>query len=86
MKEIFPLLLIEFCFDLGLDLVLHLQHLQFIVEMLQDRIGPLDQIVFFEQLLLARHVQIHIGRNEIHQKGGALDILYSDRGLGRDIR
>ncbi|CAI8336277.1 MAG: Uncharacterised protein [Flavobacteriia bacterium] len=86
MKEILPLLLIEFCLDLGLDLVLHLQHLQFVVEMLQHGIGPLDQIVLLEQLLLARNVQIHIGGNEIDQKCGALDILYCDRGLCWNIR
>ncbi len=84
-QEVLALLLVKLRFNFRLNFILHLQHLQLMVEMPEYGIGPFHQVILFQQLLFPMHFQVHIGRNEVHQESIRLNILDRNRRFGWNI-
>ena len=77
MKKEFTLLLVEIAFDLRLKFILQFKELNFLNKVLQKRISPVSQAVYFEKLLFILDLDISIGTDEIDKVSTVLYILDS---------
>ena len=85
-EKILALLLVEFAFDLGLDVALEREHLLFLVEQFQYPACAGLDARHFEQCLLFFHRSVHVGTDEIDKEGQALDAFDGKTGFGRNVR
>ena len=85
-EEKLPLLLVEFSFDLALDVALEAQHGFLLVQQLQDAVCPGPDAFHFKQALLLGDFGVHVRSDEVHQEAQAVDAADGHARFRRDVR
>ena len=84
-QKVLALLFVEVFAHFVLDLVAHLEHLNFCGEVLKYHHDALFDVHFFEHGLLFGDIGVHIRRDEIDQKARAVYIADGKLRFGRNI-
>ena len=83
-RKVFALVLVHFALGFQVDLVLDVQQFDFVIEEFVDLLEPFHRVRLFEDQLGISDFEVEIGRDDIGQFPGLLDVFDDDEDLVRN--
>ena len=80
-QEILLLILVHFALGFEVDLILHVQHFDFIIQIFVDVAKSFERILFFQDSLGFLDLQFQVGGNDIGQFARFLNVFGYDQDL-----
>ena len=85
MQKVLALLLIKFCLHLFGDVIFDLHHLLLMHQILEDKAGPLTNVIHVDDGLLCLNTQVHVTGDEVNQEGVRFNVFNRHLCLRWDI-